>query len=28
VDTAQSRTFSYEGSVQATVLDSEAGKRR
>jgi hypothetical protein len=28
VDTAQSRTFSYEGSIQATVFDSETGKKR
>lgn len=27
VDTAESRTFSYEGSVQATVFDSETGKK-
>jgi hypothetical protein len=27
-DSAQSRTFSYEGSIQATVLDGDAGKKR
>jgi hypothetical protein len=28
LDAAQSRTFSYQGSIQATVFDSETGKTR